>query len=335
LTNPSTILVTGGTGFVGAYVIRQLVEHGYIVRAIRRSSSKLPSFIPAAIVEKVHWVNGDVLDIASLEEAMEGAAAVIHSAAMVSFEAGAREEMLKVNIEGTANVVNIAIEKNIARLVHISSVAALGRTANEDTVNEERQWTNTSINTNYAISKYKAEIEVWRAIAEGMNAIIINPSTILGYGDWNTSSCAIFKSVYEELPYYTEGINGFVYVEDVARAVIQLLNSDITGERFIANGENWTFRQMLFAIADGFGKKRPHRHVGPALGALAWRLEKIKSAITGKRSLITRESARIAQSKTFFDNSKILKNLPGFQFTPLEDAIKQSCLAYLQNLSLK
>lgn len=289
MINPAIILVTGGTGFVGAYVIKLLVEQGYQVRAIRRSSSKLPFFIPQAIVEKVHWVNGDVLDIGSLEDAMEGAGAVIHSAAMVSFEPGAREEMLRVNIEGTANVVNIAIEKEIGRLVHISSVAALGRTEKEETVNEERQWVNTRVNTNYAISKYKAEIEVWRGIGEGMNAIIINPSTILGHGDWNTSSCAIFKSVYEELPYYTNGINGFVSVEDVARAVVQLLKSEISGERFIVNGENWSFRQMLSTIADGFGKKHPYRHVTPALGALAWRWEKLKSSLTGKRSLITRE----------------------------------------------
>jgi nucleoside-diphosphate-sugar epimerase len=232
-------------------------------------------------------------------------------------------------------VVNIAIEKEISRLVHISSVAALGRSETEATVNEERQWLNSRVNTNYAISKYKAEIEVWRGIGEGLNAVIINPSTILGYGDWNTSSCALFKSVYEKMPYYTNGINGFVYVEDVARAAVQLLGSDIQGERFIANGENWSFRQLLNTIADGFEKRRPYRHVGPALGSVAWRWEKLKSLLSGKRSVITRESARVAQSKTFFDNSKILAHLPGFTFTPLEEAIRKSCLSYSQNLTIK
>lgn len=199
-------------------------------------------------------MNGDVLDVISLEEAMEGVDAVIHSAAIVSFEPDDKDEMLKTNIEGTANIVNIAIDKNIRRFIHISSVAALGRTEIEETVNEERQWLDTKTNTNYAISKHKAEMEVWRAISEGLNAAILNPSTILGYGDWNTSSCAIFKSVHGGLPYYTTGINGFVYVEDVARAAVQLFDSDIIRERFIVNGGNWTFRQLLNTIADEFEK---------------------------------------------------------------------------------
>lgn len=327
------IFVTGGTGFLGAYIIKQLIEQGYKVRAILRSSSKIPSFISTDITDKVEWVNGDVLDIMSLEEAMEDADAVIHSAAIVSFQPHEKDEMFKTNIEGTANVVNIAIDKKIRRFIHISSVAALGRTETEDTVNEERQWEDNRTKTNYAISKYKAEMEVWRGMGEGLDAAVLNPSTILGYGDWNTSSCAIFKSVYEELPYYTTGINGFVYVEDVARAAVQVFNSNITRERFIVNGDNWSFRQLLNTIADGFDKKRPYLHATPALADLAWRWEKLKTIFTGRRSLLSKESARIAQSKTHFDNSKILTCFPGFLFTPLEEAIYKSCSAYKENVA--
>lgn len=323
------VLITGGTGFVGAYIIKELVESGKHVRAIRRKSSSLPFYISPSVLSAVEWVEGDIMDTGSLEEAMEGVDAVIHSAAVVSFRASERDKMEKVNIDGTANVVNVALEKNIRRFVHISSVAALGRTQNGETVTETKEWQESDTNTNYAISKYKAEVEVWRAAAEGLMAVVLNPSTVLGFGDWNTSSCAIFKTAYQEFPYYTSGVNGFVYVEDVARAAVQLLASDIVHERFIVNGDNWSFQQLFNTIADGFNKKRPHRHATPALSALAWRAEKIKSLFTGTPSLLSRETAKIAQSKTWFDNSKLLRTLPGFSFTPLEEGIKISCERYL------
>jgi nucleoside-diphosphate-sugar epimerase len=240
--------------------------------------------------------------------------------------------MLKTNIEGTANVVNTALEKKIRRFIHISSVAALGRTKTGETVTEKKQWEENAINTNYAISKYRAEIEVWRAIAEGMETVILNPSTVIGFGDWNTSSCAIFKTVYSELPYYTTGVNGFVYVEDVARAAVEIVASEYVNQRFILNGENWSFQQLLNAIADGFEKKRPHRHATPFLAELAWRAEKVKSLITGSPSVLTRETARIAQTKTYFANNKILDALPGFSFTPLGQAIRESTAKYIAHL---
>ena len=256
------ILVTGGTGFLGAYIIKELVQKGFAVRAIRRSK-KLPSFISSHVFENVEWVDGDILDVVSLVEAMDGADTVIHSAAMISFSPYDKEEMNHINIEGTANVVNMALEKNIKRFVHISSVAALGRTAQTDHVNEEKKWQDSSVNTNYAVSKHLSELEVWRGIAEGLNAVIINPSTILGFGDWNTSSTRLFKNIYNEFPWYTSGINGFVDVEDVASATVALMLSDVTAEGFIVSSENWPFQQLFNFIADNFGKRRPFRRATP------------------------------------------------------------------------
>lgn len=321
------VLVTGGTGFLGVYIIRELVEKGYSVRAIRRSNS-LPAFIAPAILEKVEWISGDILDVVGLEEAMDDADAVVHAAAKMSFAARDRQELFGTNIDGTANVVNIALEKNIKRLIHISSVAALGRTGKDGQVTEEKKWTDDKWNTNYAISKYHAEVEVWRSIGEGLPAVIVNPSTLLGFGDWNNSSCTLFRNAFREFPWYTEGINGFVDVTDVARAVVGLLESDVSGERYILNGDNWTFRHLFDDMADGFGKRRPSREATPFLAAAAWRMAALKSFLTGQPSILTRESARIAGSKTFFDNRKILRQLPGFQFTPLEETIKTACTAY-------
>ncbi len=325
-----SVFITGGTGFLGAYIIKELVEKGYQVRALRRTP-KIPFFIPAGIFEKVEWVSGDLLDIPFLETAIAGSDIVIHSAAKISFSAKDRNEMFQTNVDGTANLVNAALLNNVKRLVHVSSVAALGRTMNGDTVNENKKWEDSKMNTNYAISKYYAEMEIWRAMGEGMNTVIVNPSTILGYGDWNTGSCAIFKNVFNEFPWYTNGVNGFVDVEDVARATVLSMESDIENQRFILNGGNWSFRQLFSTIADGFNKKHPHKEATPFLAEIAWRLEKIKASLTGKSPLLTKESARVAQTRTFFDNSKILQMLNGFQFSPLEKTIGAACNRYLTN----
>jgi nucleoside-diphosphate-sugar epimerase len=325
------ILVTGGTGFLGAYIIRELVAKGYSVRAIRRSYS-LPAFIPPDILQKVEWISGDILDVTDLEGAMNDSDAVIHAAAKLSFAARDRREMFSTNIDGTANVVNIALEKNISRFIYVSSVAALGRTGNGGYVTEEKKWNDSKWNTNYAISKYHGEVEVWRGIGEGLPAAIVNPSTLLGYGDWNNSSCTLFRNAFREFPWYTEGVNGFVDVTDVARAVVCLLESGISGERYILNGDNWTFRHLFDDMADGLGKRRPSREATPLLASVAWRMARLKSVLTGRPSILTEESARLARSKTFFDNNKILQQLPGFRFTPLNETIKTACNAYLTML---
>jgi nucleoside-diphosphate-sugar epimerase len=322
------VLVTGGTGFLGSYILQELINKGHKVRAIRRKDIT-PYWIEKKLMDQVEWVEGDILDIVSLEDAMEGVDTVIHSAAIVSFVHKNRKEMYRVNVEGTANVVNMAIEKDVRRLVYISSVAALGRTAKGGNVDEEKKWEESKVNTHYAKSKYKAELEVWRGMAEGLEAVILNPSTILGYGNWEQGSCAIFKNVYNEFSWYTPGINGFVDVEDVARATVMLMESGISEQRFIVNGDTWTFKKLMDTIADGFDKKHPSRQTTAFLIAIAWRMEKFKAFFTGSHPLLTRESARVAQSKTYFSNEKILKELNGFVFTPLEITIGNACKKYL------
>jgi dihydroflavonol-4-reductase len=332
MENNNMVLVTGGTGFLGSYIIKHLVEKGYRVRAIRREKAVLPFYIPKEIFEKVEWIQGDILDVLSLEEAMEGVDQIIHAAAVVSFLKADRKKMYQVNVEGTANVVNIALEKNVRRLVYISSVAALGRTAHGGSVNEDRKWEDNKVNTHYARSKYKAELEVWRGSGEGLNTIILNPGTILGYGDWYSSSCAIFRSVYNEFKWYSPGINGFVDVDDVARATVLFMESNINDQRYIVNGDNWHFKKLLETIAENFKKKKPSKQTTLTLIALAWRMEKLKSFFNGHRPLLTRESARIAHSKTYFENAKLLAALEGFSFTPLQESIEKACEKYLAAL---
>lgn len=326
------VLVTGGTGFVGSYIIRELIEKNYHVRAIRRSN-KLPFYISNDILDKVEWVEADVLDPVALEDAMAGIDSVIHAAGVVSFSKKERKDMYRVNVDGTANVVNMALEKNFRRFIHISSVAALGRKEKGAHVNEEKKWEEHKSNTHYAISKYKGEMEVWRGIGEGLSAVILNPSTVLGFGDWNASSCAIFKKMYHGFRWYSNGVNGFVSVEDVARVAVLMLEKDITEERFIVSGFNVPYRNIQDAMADGFGKKRPTALASPVMMQLALFADQIRSLATGSKPLLTKESVRVAKSNTYFENDKILNALQGFSFTPLEDAIKKACEKYLGTIN--
>jgi len=305
------------------------VEKGYTVKALRRHKT-LPYWIDKKVFENVQWLEADILDIISLEDAMEDTDVVIHSAAIVSFLRKDRKAMYHTNIEGTANVVNAALEKKVRKLVHISSVAAVGRTASGGHVNEEKKWEDVKINTHYAISKHKSELQVWRGFGEGLETVILNPSTILGFGNWNNGSSAIFKNVFEEFKWYAPGTNGFVDVADVARAAVLLMESSVSGERFIVNGDNWPFKRLQDTIAENFSKKKPTRKTNATLLGIAWRLEKIKSWFTGRRPLLTKESARVAVSKTYFDTDKIREALPGFSFTPLEKTIQNACEKYAE-----
>ena len=325
------VLVTGGTGFLGSYILKKLVENNVEVIAIRRSA-KQPFYIPSSILQKVNWIEGDILDISLVKEAMKAADQVIHAAAIVSFSSQDRSEMYKINIEGTENVINAALESDIKRFVHVSSVAALGRTTTSELVNENKKWEKNKNNTHYAITKQNAEMHVWRGFAEGLNGVIVNPSTIIGFGNWNQSSCAIFKNAYKEFPWYTNGLNGFVGVEDVAELIVQLAFSSVSDQRFIINGENWKFQRLFNTIADHFHKKHPDREAGKLIGNLAWRLEAIRASLTGKRPLLTKETYRIAHSQTSFDNSALLKLFPDFQYTPLETVIQKACEGYIKAL---
>jgi nucleoside-diphosphate-sugar epimerase len=286
--------------------------------------------MPAAVLDAVEWVPGDVLDVVALHEALQGADAVIHVAAVVSYHPYDRARMYQTNVDGTANVVNAALEAGVSRFIHISSIAALGRSGKNEKVTEDRTWEDNEANTQYGITKHLAEMEVWRGFAEGLSGVMLNPSMILGYGDWTQSSGALFKSVYDGFPWYTTGVNGFVGVEDVAEAAVQLLHSDVQQQRFIVSAENRPFQEVFNAIANGFGVKRPKWKATPFLGELAWRGAALKAFFTNSKPVLSRESARVAQMHTEFDSSALLRALPQFRYTPLEQVIKESCAHYLQ-----
>ena len=176
-------------------------------------------------------------------------------------------------------------------------------------------------------------MQVWRGFAEGLDGVVLNPSTILGFGDWHQSSCAIFRNAYKEFPWYSRGLNGFVGVEDVAEATVSFLTAGIHHQKFIVNAENRSFRDLFTSIARGFGKKPPYREATPLLGKIAWRMEAVRAGVSGQKALLTRETSRIALSQTSFDNRRILEALPGFRFTPLDEVIGKACEKYVNALS--
>ena len=323
------IFVTGGTGFLGSYILQELVLQGRSVRALRRTRT-LPYYIPPEISDKISWVEGDILDPIGLIENMEGCEQIIHAAGLVSFSPSDKKKLFKINIEGTANLVNAAIETGITDLVHISSVGALGRNSDNKAVDEEKKWPGSQGQSNYGISKYYGEMEVWRGMGEGLSPLIVNPATILGYGNWNETSCGLFKTAYGEFSWYMGGMNGFADVQDTALAVIGLMDSGIRNERFIISAENRSYQEIFNWMAKGFGKKQPSKKASPFIAGLAWRMEKIKSVFSGHKPLITEESVAIASRLNMYDNRKLLRTLPSFHFRTLEDSIFGACERYLK-----
>lgn len=314
------IFVTGASGLVGSHLIQSLIDKGMLVRALYRQT--IPTFKGA---EKVNWIKGDILEVATLEEAMQGVSQVYHCAAVVSFSPKHAATMLHANVEGTANVVNACIRHEIKKLVYVSSVAALGRIRQGAPVDENMNWTPETSNSIYGKSKYLAEMEVWRGMGEGLNVAIVNPVIILGAGDWNKGSSEIFKSAYNEFPWYTTGVSGFVDVMDVIDAMQILMQSDVQGQRYIISGANLPYQEIFTRIANGFNKRPPSRRVTPLLAAIVWRLEAVKGFFTGKSPLLTKETAATAQAVVNFDNTKFLKAFPSFTYRTIEETINRTC----------
>ena len=322
------ILVTGGAGLLGKELITQLLKAGKQVRAIY-NKTMLADFDN----DNLQQFQCDILDVVGLEEAMMDVDQVYHCAAIVTFNPRRRQEMFAINIEGTANVVNAALDAGIKKMVYVSSVAALGRIRENGPINETMNWTEETSNSAYGQSKYLAEMQVWRGIGEGLDAVMVNPVIILGAGDWDSGSSQIFKTAYEEFPWYSNGSTGFVDVRDVVKAMIELMNSNISAERFILSAENRTYADVFNLIAKAFGKKPPHKEVTPLLAKIVWRLEAVKSFFTGKDPLLTKETSATAMTKANFDNSKLKKYLPGFEYRKIEDTIADTCSALQQKIN--
>lgn len=317
----SRILVTGATGFIGSYILRLLIDRGYTnVLAVRRPHSRMDLVVP--VIEQVQWVEVDMLDCLGIYDLLKGVDAVIHAAAMVSFGRKDAGLLMKVNVEGTANLVNAALENQISKMVHVSSISVFSRKSGLK-IDEETGFDYNVPNTGYAISKYRAEMEVSRAGSEGLPVAIINPSLVLGSGFWDQGTASLFKRIYRYLNIYPKGINGFVDVRDVAEAAVLLLEKPIFNERFIISGENRSYRDVTSMIARELNRTPPSIPLNPVLRELAL-LRSWTMRLLGDKEVVTRGNLINAQKETHFDTTKSREVL-GLRYRPIETTIRESC----------
>ena len=340
------ILVTGATGFLGSHLVCQLLAKQEKVRACKRKQSDLWEFnfifgyyFPEEIVAQrmqnlLEWVETDVLELDTLALAMKDVNRVYHCAALVSFESKDRELLMQVNAEGTANVVNLCLLNGVKNLSYVSSIASLGRTKSGNTMDENSKWESSKLNSNYAISKYKAELEVWRGAEEGLNVVMVNPGVLIGVGDFSRGSNALVQTIYKGMPLYSMGVNGYVDVADVARALIQLAEQNICNERYVMVGANMRFRDLFFMIADALKKKRPSINVTLWMAALSWRVMAVVRLFGKKGLAITKETARAALNESYYSSEKI-KGAISFEFTTIEDTVKACAAQYSRFLGQK
>ncbi|MDT3403034.1 NAD-dependent epimerase/dehydratase family protein [Mucilaginibacter terrae] len=318
------ILVTGATGFLGSTLALQLVQQNVPVRCIKRSSSVIPEVLkPYGVL--IDWRDADILEEPILADAFEGVTKVYHCAAWVSFKQADKEPMIATNVAGTANVVNLCMENNV-RLLHVSSIAAVGTAKPGLLITEKNHIEETPVNNVYAISKLESEMEVWRGIAEGLDAVIINPSVIIGAAAGTQGSGKIFETIRGGIKYYSSGSCGLVDVEDVAKCAIALMNSDITAERFIINAENWKYKDLFETAARCFGVTPPSAEAKPWMLELAWRGAAVVAAITGKDPSLDKIAAQAGSVEQNYDNSK-LKKAVNIEFKPVKQTIEEICEA--------
>jgi dihydroflavonol-4-reductase len=332
------IFLTGGTGLVGSHILLMLCRENISVRALKRKKSTLnickkvfKYYNTSHLFNKIDWCDGDINNVPLLEKYMASCDMVIHAAALVSFYRYDINNLKKTNIEGTANIMNVALELNIKKCIYISSVATLGRDLVNHKVDEDCIFKMSNKESNYAISKYFAEQEVWRASNEGLDVVILNPSIILGPGDWNKGSSKIFQKIYNGLKFYTTGSTGYIDVIDIANIVLLFLRNDIKNQRFILNGTNMNYRDAFNLIADEFGVKRATIKVTPFLKEIAWRFENFKSFFTNRPALLTKETAESSMRNSQYSTAKI-KRILNYEFISFEESIKKYCLFFKQDL---
>ena len=320
------ILVTGATGLVGSHLLIKLLEENEVVKALYRNKRKIEAvkkvFLyknKVDLFDKIIWIEGNINNIPSLNSAFENVTEVYHCAALISFDPKDEEELRKVNIEGTANIVNCCIDFKVPKLCHVSSVAALGDPKNnEKIITETTEWNPEEFHSDYAITKYGAEMEVWRGSHEGLKVVIVNPGVIFGYGFPEQGSSAIFKGVKKGIPFFTKGKTGIVAVEDVANCMVLLMHKESMGNRFTIVATNLSIEKTLIIIADAMGIKRPFIYANKTLSNIAWRLDWFISKVTGRKRKYTKAMAIASQTTTEYATTKIKEELH-YDFTNMEN----------------
>ena len=326
------IFVTGGTGVLGSQLLVDLANDNQMIRALYRSDRKKDQTLSVfrqllgdqaeSKWQNIDWVVGDVLDIESLMDHMKSCRTVYHCAAIVSFHRKDFDRMIKVNRQGTANVVNVALHYKYSKICHVSSTAAIGL-GSDDKLSEKTPWKISPQTTGYAHSKYASEKEVWRGHEEGLDCVIVNPCVILGAGNWSDSSLTLFKAIQKGARFYPPGSNAVVDARDVSEIMIRLMNSEIVGERYLCIGSNQSFQVLMSAIADKMGRRKPTWRARKWMVSAGRRVMAIMLGLMGKRSAITKETVWALFGHREYDNSKVKQALD-YEFKSLDKTIEFS-----------
>jgi dihydroflavonol-4-reductase len=322
------VLVTGGTGLVGSHLLLHLIENGESVRAIYRNLESIQKtknqfllYKKEDLFEKIDWIQADIIDVPSLEMVFENVESVYHCAAFISFDPKDEDALRKTNIEGTANMVNFCIAKNVKKLCFVSSIAALGDLKeNEKIITEETEWNPEKPHSDYAISKYGAEMEIWRGQQEGLNSVIVNPGVILGPRIWDQGSGILFNKIENGFPFYTKGTTGFIAVTDVVKIMAQLMTSEVENDRFTLIAQNIVFADLFNSIADALKVKRPSIYVSPLLTRFLWRMDWFVSTVFRTKRRLDRATAIASYSENMYSNEKI-KNILKTEFLDIQQYI--------------
>ena len=331
------ILVTGGTGLVGCHLLHLLIKNNKKVLAIHRKNSDLEkvkkvfssySEDSQDLFEKINWIEGDINDLESLSIAYKNIEEVYHCAAFISFDKRDLESMKKINVEGTANMVNIALDNNIKKFCYVSTIAAIGLSTNKYT-DEETEWVDNS--NPYSQTKKNAEMEVWRGVSEGLNATIVNPGVIIGSGFWKRGSGAFFTQISRGMNYYPSGKTGFICVKDVVKIMHELMEKNIFSERFILVAENWSFKKFFKEVSVSLNLNPPIKEAGKTLMTVALILDYINSLFLGKRRKLNRASIKSSTSTSHYSNNKISSKLH-YNFIKIEKSIQETCKIFKNKL---
>ena len=322
------VLVTGTTGLVGSHLMIQLLEQGENVRAIYRNATSLEKtksvfrlYQRASLFQKIEWIKADITDVPSLDAAFQNIEYVYHCAALISFDPKDEMQLRKTNIEGTANIVNFCLNYQIKKLCYVSSIAALGDLKpDEHTITEDTEWNPEATHSDYAISKYGAEMEIWRGQQEGLNISIVNPGVIIGPGFWDAGSGLLFTRVANGLPFFTKGTAGFVAVSDVVKALIQIMKSDTNGERFILVAENISFEKIMKTVANALNVKPPRIYGHPWMTGIYWRIDWLLSQLFGMERKCSKIMSHSLHQIQEYSNEKIKRQL-SFEFQNIELSI--------------
>ena len=333
------ILVTGGTGLVGSHLIYQLTLENNVIRATHRADSdiervkllfKFYSKDFNQLFKKIEWIEADLNNLSQLQDAFKDVSFVYHCAAYISFDPSKYETLRRVNIRGTANIVNLCVKNKIKKLCHVSSVATLGYNIKE--IDENNYWDGNKHKSAYAISKYGAEMEVWRGVQEGVKSVIINPGVIIGPGFSKSAFGTIIKMVTNKKRFHTCGKTGYVDVRDIANIMIRLMNSKIENKRYILVNKNLSYKKVIDMVSSNLGMKNKSTFVSKSKLKIALVFDLVSSKFFNKERKLSKALCKTL-TRNFNYSSKKIKKILNFEFTSILETFEKSCQFYSQEKS--